>query len=178
MFRKAVMDDLDEIEKIYDETHSKIESGEIFVAWDRSVYPTRKTGEDSILRGDMFVGEKDDQVLACAIINGKQGEKYKDVKWTYDAPKDEVMVLNTLVVSPRAGGKGIGTKFIKFYKNYALESGCRYLRLDTNENNIYVRKLYEKLGYKEAFTLSSEFYVPGRINLAFSEELIYFEKKL
>lgn len=68
MFRKAVMDDLDEIEKIYDETHSRIESGEIFVAWDRDVYPTRKTGEDAILRGDMFVGEKDGQV-ACLCNN-------------------------------------------------------------------------------------------------------------
>lgn len=116
--------------------------------------------------------------LACAIINREQGEKYKDVNWAYDAPKDEVMVLSTLVVSPRVAGEGIGTKFISFYENYALESGCRYLRLDTNENNVYVRKLYEKLGYKEASTLSSEFYVPGRINLAFSEELIYFEKKL
>lgn len=172
------MDDLDFIEVIYNEIHSEIESGKIFVGWDRNVYPTRKTAKDSILRGDMFVGEKDGQVIEAAIINGKQGEKYKDVQWNYEAPKDEVMVLNTLVVSPRVGGKGIGTKFIKFYENYALETGCKYLRLDTNENNIYVRKLYEKLGYREASTLSSEFYVPGRINLAFSEELIYFEKKL
>ena len=59
------------------------------------------------------------------------------------------MVLHTLVVSPRAGGAGHGSAFVAFYEDYALQHGCRYLRMDTNEKNSAARRLYKKLGYTE-----------------------------
>lgn len=172
MFRKANMDDLDKIGEIYDEIHSEIESGKISVGWVRDLYPTKETAEASILRGDMFVGEEDGEIFGSAIINKEQGPKYPEASWDYDVPGNQVMVLHTLVISPRASGKGYGPKFIKYYEEYALESGCRYLRMDTNVKNLYARKLYKSLGYKEVSILPSEFYGIEGI------ELVFLEKKL
>ena len=59
------------------------------------------------------------------------------------------MVLHTLVVSPYCVKKGIGTKFVAFYEQYAKENNCPELRMDTNAKNLVARKLYKKLGYKE-----------------------------
>ena len=51
--RKATGADLDAVEKIYNELHDAEEYGDI---WD--VYPTRKTAEDSLKRGDLVLLEK------------------------------------------------------------------------------------------------------------------------
>ena len=57
--RKATLDDLAEIIRIYDEIHDREEAGEVTTGWLRDIYPTRKTAESSIERGDMFVQENE-----------------------------------------------------------------------------------------------------------------------
>ena len=70
---------------------------------------------------------------------------------------DQIMVLHTLVVSPKHGKKGYGKRFVEFYEEYASHHGCKYLRMDTSSKNLIARKLYNKLGYKEVSILPSIF---------------------
>ena len=149
MFRKAVLSDLDAIDAIYQDIHTGEEAGRTTIGWVRSVYPTRATAEASICAGDMFVLEEDGQVIAAGKINQEQVPEYAGCPWTYDAPPEKVMVLHTLVVSPKAAGRGLGTRFVDFYEDYAREHGCPYLRMDTNERNKTARALYARLGYSE-----------------------------
>ncbi|MDR7871038.1 MAG: GNAT family N-acetyltransferase [Tissierellaceae bacterium] len=172
MFRKASMQDIDRISEIYDEIHLEEENGNTTTGWVRDVYPTRKTAEDAILIGNMFVLEDNEQIVAAAKIDQEQIEGYSNASWNYDVAKDKVMVLHTLVVSPRMKGKGYGSKFVGCYEKYALESGCYYLRMDTNERNLNARRLYKKLGYKEVSILPSVF------NGIEGVKLVYLEKKL
>ena len=131
MIRKATAADIDAVVKIYDELHDAEESGQISVGWIRTIYPTRKTAEESLERGDLFVLE-DGAVLGAGIINQTQVDSYEKGAWEYAAEDKDVCVLHTLVISPRAGGKGYGKQFVKFYENYALGLSCHELRLDTN----------------------------------------------
>ena len=59
------------------------------------------------------------------------------------------MVLHTLAVDPDRSGRGFGTRFVRFYEQYAKDHGCMYLRMDTNVINSAARKLYRGLGYQE-----------------------------
>ena len=61
-----------------------------------------------------------------------------------------MMVLHTLVVDPLCAGRGYGTAFVAFYEGYARQNGCTVLRMDTNEKNAAARRLYARLGYREA----------------------------
>lgn len=157
MFRKATLQDLDGICQIYDDIHTEEEAGRATIGWVRSIYPTRQTAEDAIGAGDLFVQTDEGRIVAAGRINQVQVPEYADAAWAYSAPDDEVMVLHTLVVSPRAKGKGYGTKFVAFYEQYALENGCHYLRMDTNERNRAARSLYHKLGYSEVSTVNCVF---------------------
>lgn len=68
--------------------------------------------------------------------------------------------------------RGLGSAFVKFYEEYAIQKGCSVLRMDTNERNTIARKLYRKLGYLEAGIVPCEFNgIPG-VNL------VLLEKKL
>lgn len=149
MFRKAILSDVDAITAIYEAIHDEEEAGLTTIGWVREIYPTRKTAEDSVHAGDLFVLEENGKIVASAKINQIQVEEYKDAVWSYDAPAEKVMVLHTLVVAPSASGHGYGSRFVKFYEEYAAENDCPYLRMDTNERNMVARTMYQKLGYLE-----------------------------
>ena len=172
MFRKATIEDLDVIEAIYNDIHTEEEQGRAFVNWKREVYPTKSTAKAAVLEGDMFVELDNGVIVASARINKKQVAEYADADWTYQAPDDEVMVIHTLAVSPKCKEHGYGSKFVKFYEEYSLKQGCRYLRLDTWENNLVARSLYKKLGYNEVGIVTSEF------NGISGFRLVCLEKKL
>ena len=91
------------------------------------------------------------QVVAAAAIkiNRIQVPVYAEVGWLYHARLDEVMVLHTLVVDPLMAGRGCSTAFVAYYR-YAKNNGCPVLRMDTNEKNAAARRLYARLGYREA----------------------------
>jgi len=169
IFRKAALTDLTYIGKLYDDIHTEEEKGVRTIGWIRGVYPTEKTARDAIRRGDMFVLE-DGEILGCAIINQIQVDAYKEAAWEYD--DDQVCVLHTLVISPGAMGKGYGRAFVSFYEDYAVRSGCRELRLDTNARNKAARAMYEKFGYKEIGIVPTTFNgIPG-------VDLVLLEKRV
>ena len=63
IFRKATESDLDAIAQIYADIHTEEEQGRTTIGWIREVYPTRKTAEASLNRGDLFVQEDDGVVV-------------------------------------------------------------------------------------------------------------------
>ena len=171
-FRKATEKDIDRIAEIYEEIHDEIEAGRIVNGWVRGVYPIRLDAEEALAAGELFVEEEDGQVVAAAKINQEQVDVYAQAAWEYDAPDDKVMVLHTLVVSPKAGGRGYGSAFVRFYEQVAQERGCPFLRMDTGVINSAARALYKKLGYQEVGVVQGVFNgIPGMA-------LVCLEKKL
>lgn len=172
MIRKAKQEDIQKVAEIYDEILDQQEAGNARIGWMKGVYPTEATAREALEKGELFVCDEDGTITAAAKINQKQEPAYKEAGWEYKAREDEVMVLHTLVVSPGKAGKGIGSKFVAFYEDYASRQGCRYLRMDTNEINTNARGLYRKLGYKEVGIIPCEFNGIENVNL------VCLEKKL
>lgn len=172
IIRKAAEKDIDGVEKVYSDTHTAEEEGRVVIGWIRGVYPTRDTVLAALSRGDLFVMETEDGIVGTAIINQSQVDIYEKGNWQFDAPDNEVMVLHTLVISPKASGKGYGRQFVEYYERYAASHGCRYLRMDTNKINSTARKMYSKLGYREIGIEQGDF------NGIKGVSLVLLEKKL
>ena len=77
IIRKATKNDIDFIEKIYEAIHNEEEKGLATIGWIRNVYPTRKTAEDGLARGDLFIMEDEGIIVAAAVINQVQVEEYR-----------------------------------------------------------------------------------------------------
>lgn len=189
--RKATLEDIPAIAAIYDEIHDREAAGETTTGWLRDVYPVRKTAEDAVARGDMFVqeigsradgGQADDsqtggrigssRIVGTGIINQIQVDVYADGDWQYPVEDNEVMVLHTLIISRKTEERGLGKQFLDYYEAFALENGCRYLRLDTNARNKAARAFYKKHGYTEIGIVPTVFNgIPG-------VDLVLIEKKL
>ena len=167
IIREAKRSDLDSIEQIYNEIHSAEENGTVTTGWIRDVYPTRKTAEDAIARGDLFVLE-DGEILGAGIINRIQVDCYRGAAWEYQT--EDVCVLHTLVISPGASGRGYGSAFVQYYECRAAEHGLFELRIDTNARNERARAMYRKMGYKEIGIVPTVFNgIPG-VNLVLLEK--------
>ena len=162
IIRKASEHDIDSIAMIYEAIHDEEEKGLAVIGWIRNVYPTRKTAEDGMKRGDLFVLEDEGAVVAAAVINQIQVPEYRYAAWKHPAYDSEVLVLHTLVVDPQRKGRGYGKAFVAFYEDYAKEHHCLALRMDTNARNAGARNLYHKLGYEEIGIVSCVFNgIPG-----------------
>lgn len=170
MIRKASRADIDAVVRIYDEVHLAEEKGETTTGWIRGVYPVRSTAAEPFERGELFVLEEDGEVLGAGIINRTQVDVYYGAPWEHEAAGDEVCVLHTLVISPRAGRRGLGKRFVAFYEEYARERGWCELRLDTNERNCAARAMYRSLGYKEISVAHTRFNGIPDINLVLLEK--------
>ncbi len=148
-FRKAVRDDLDAIEQIYDHSHDAEEAGQSTTGWVRNIYPVREVAEAALERDDMYVGEAGGRIIATGVINQIQVDVYEDCDWVFKGPEEDVWVLHTLAVDPEARGSGAGPAFVRFYEDIARDAGASILRIDTNAINSRARKMYAKLGYTE-----------------------------
>ena len=172
IIRRAKAGDLDAIEKIYNKILLKEEMGQLTTGWERGIYPKRETAEAALKRKDMFVIEDEGSIVGSGVINKDQLDAYAKAKWKFVAKDSEVMVLHTLAIDPDKSGRGYGKRFVKFYEDYGRKSGCKYLRMDTNEKNKPARSLYKKLCFDEIDCLSCIFNGLEGVNL------ILFEKKL
>ena len=171
-FRKATEQDLQAIAEIYADVHTEEELGHTSTGWMREIYPTPRTAALALARDDLFVQEEDGQIVGTAIINQQQVDVYAGAPWEFAAADSEVMVLHTLVISPKAAGKGCGKAFVRFYEEYALAHNCHFLRIDTNARNARARAMYHKLGFKEIDI------VPCAFNGIAGVQLVLLEKAL
>lgn len=168
--RKAQISDVGAVSDIYALIHTAEEQGRMTIGWKRGVYPTRAVAEAAVKRGDLFVMECGGHIVASAVINQVQVDVYASAPWQFDAPDGQIMVLHTLVVDPRASGRGLGSAFAAFYERYALEHGCPYLRIDTNARNTAARRLYARLGYREIAIIPCAFNGLNDVNLVLLEK--------
>ena len=184
-FRKANINDIDDIDRIYERTHDAEEAGLTTTGWVRGIYPVREVAEGSVGRDDMYVAEltvnvsgpdgeasAESRIVATGIINKTQVNVYLDCDWEYKAPDDKVCVLHTLAVDPDARGMGIGPAFVRFYETVAEDWDCEVLRIDTNARNKRARAMYAKLGYVETDI------VPTVFNGIRGVDLVLMEKKI
>lgn len=172
MIRKACETDIPAVAAIYDKLHTEEENGRATIGWIRGVYPTEDTARQALSRDDLFVQEEIGKIVGAAIINQTQVDAYYGGPWQYEAEDSEIMVLHTLVIDPDAAGRGLGKQFVAFYEDYAIQNGCKVLRMDTNSRNLRARAMYAKLGYREAGIVPCVFNGIAGVGLVLLEKML------
>ncbi|MCL2576108.1 MAG: GNAT family N-acetyltransferase [Defluviitaleaceae bacterium] len=143
----GVISDTDELEQLYDDINDYLDANINYPYWKKGVYPTRKDAEDGIVKGTLFVLKISGKIAGSMLLNHIQYDAYAQAKWGVDAYGDEVMVLYRLVTHPDFMKQGVSSHLLDFAKKYALEKGCKTIRLDVTPRNIPAIALYEKHGY-------------------------------
>ena len=173
MIRKAVLQDIDQVEKSYIELLLYEQKHKAYTVWKLGVYPVRETAEKGLVDDTLYVMELENEICASMIINQMQPEEYNDIAWKYHVRPKEVFVIHLLCVRPSKAGNGIGKAMVQFAIEEGKRLNCKTIRLDTGSQNIPAIKLYKKLGFELAGTKTMN--IGGLIA---HKNHLFFEKKI
>ena len=150
MIRIATEQDLLQVEEIYNELLEQEAKTVSYTNWQKGLYPTITHAKRALEQNTLFVGEENNVLYGCVILNQIQPSEYADASWNFPAEPEEVMVIHTLCIRPSWKGKGKGRELVGFCEEYAHEKGWPIIRLDTYEGNTPACNLYLSLGYSYA----------------------------
>lgn len=126
-------------------------------------YPNRSQVEEDLKLENLYVAEKNGQILGSIVLTSCVDKGYDNLFWKGRNP----LVIHRLVVSKNSVRCGIGNFLMKFCEEKAKNLNFDSLRLDTSEHNIRAQNLYTKLSYERR----------GIIELSgWDENFICFEK--
>lgn len=159
----GTINDIDELEKLYNDLNDYLEVGTNYAGWKKGVYPIRETAVNGVENNDLFVLKINDEIAGSIILNNEQEGSYSQGSWGIEANPKEIIVIHTLVVNPKYKKSGIGKKLMDFVKNYGIECGMKTIRLDVSIHNTPAISLYEKCGYKYVGTVDLGLNIPNLV---------------
>ena len=134
---------MDKIFELYSEAIENMEKQNIH-QWDE-IYPDKEILRQDILKNQMYIGEKDNNIAVCFVLNEECYEEYKNGNWI--CPKARFCIIHRLCVNPLFQNKGIARESMEYIENLCKSSEYDSIRLDCFTENPYSKKLYDKAGY-------------------------------
>ncbi|MGL4773463.1 MAG: GNAT family N-acetyltransferase [Clostridium sp.] len=141
-FRKATINELEKLLEIKRDVIEKF--APLGLNWTSS-YPTAEIFRNDILSEELYVLEENGEILASVVLNTKEDDNYKNVKWENEG---DGMVVHRLMVSPKYSGRGVGKKVLSNIEEMAKELKLPSVKLDTCTENVIAQKLYKSMNYK------------------------------
>ncbi len=134
--------------------------------WDDH-YPNETVFSQDTAKGQLWVAEINNQLAGVAALTEDQEPEYAQVGFDLS---QRAIVTHRLAVDPAFQGQGVAIALLAQAEKLALERGIRFLRIDTNSENLVTQRLFPKAGYTYA----------GEITLSFRPGLRFlaYEKKL
>lgn len=145
--------DLEDIEKLYNDTASYLEAHINFPGWKSGVYPAREDAEKALSENTLFIVKENEQIIGSFILRNKPEDGYKLADWGINLDYDKIYVIYTLVVHPSSQMRGIGKKVIEYIIDLSRKEQMKAIRLDVVANNLPAIRLYEKAGFQYIATV-------------------------
>lgn len=143
-YRLGKPEDIEAITVLIQEAIQEMEKHGIY-QWDE-LYPAAADFEDDIRKGNLYVAEENEKIIALYVISCESDEAYNNAEWKY--PRETSLVLHRFCVSPGFQNRGIGKKVLNKIESQIRSMGYDSLRLDVFTKNPYAQKLYRNNGYE------------------------------
>lgn len=163
ILEKGRMNDIDELENLYDTLNDYFQLGTNYPGWAKGLYPIRETAINGIQNDSLFILKINNEIAGSVILNHEPETKYDEVTWGIEVEYKDIVVIHTLVVHPKYMRNGVGKKLMDFAKRYSIEQGIKTIRLDVSIHNTPAISLYEKCGYNYVGTVDLGLNVPGLV---------------
>ena len=148
VIREAKKEDLQEVMLFFDMMCKELGKQDFLPEGNKGGFPPEDMVVSAIDGRELYVGETDGIIMAAYIMNHTADEAYENVRWQKDLPKEQVVVLHALRVSPEYSGKGYATRLVEHAIETAKQKGNKAIRLDCIEGNYVPHKMYGSLGFK------------------------------
>lgn len=145
IYRKAEENDIEDICSLVSCVVEKMESQNIF-QWD-SFYPVEEDFLEDIRKRELFVGVKDNKLVAMYTLNQECDEEYQEGNW--NCTEGIFYVIHRLCVHPDYQNCRIAGNVLRRIEEELREKQVSGIRIDVFQGNPFARKLYCNCGYEE-----------------------------
>ena len=146
MFRKAKLDDVNQIMKIIVQAKEYLKSQGID-QWQDG-YPSKEVIENDIKNNVSYVVEDEGRVIATAMISFDGEKDYDQIyegKWISNS---DFVVVHRVAVDDDFKGRGIAGKIIDEAEKMSITRGVKSIEMDTHRDNLSMQKLLKKNGFE------------------------------
>ncbi|UFU00727.1 GNAT family N-acetyltransferase [Radiobacillus kanasensis] len=143
LIRRAKIEDIDTVFALFDACKEDLLQKEIF-QWDDN-YPSREYVEAGITYGEMYILERNSEIIGAVAINEWQAPEWENVNWRHN--DGNTLIIHSLCVHPDEEGNGYGDQILRFVEEFARENGYIGVRLDAFSENERALHFYERRGY-------------------------------
>lgn len=163
MIKKAKIHNLGSIMEIIDLTIKEMGSYNN-TQWDKN-YPQSNDFMIDIQKGDLYIKSTGKDIKGFICVNYIEPIEYNGLNWRSN---QKCMVIHRMAVHPKYRNQGIGSIFMKFADELAIENNVNYLKTDTYSINTKMNSLFNK----------SEFKFIGEMNFLGKEKPFYCYDKI
>lgn len=131
-------------------------------------YPAPSDILNDIALQQSYVLMDGDQIVGTTALDPNGEEVYDslvDGEWSLDAP---YLTVHRMAISSSNAKKGIGTSFLQAIEEIAAKQNIPQIRLDTHEDNVVMKRVAEKAGYRYC----------GKVTYGVGFDCVAFEKIL
>lgn len=151
--RRALASDVDEVIRLLEDGKATLR--ETGVDQWQDGYPGREDAERDVIRGESYLMiDADGSALAVATIGLSGRREYDSLyggSWLTDSDSQDprYVALCRLAVSKEKRGRGIASRMLQEVQKICTELGRESVRVDTHEDNVPMRTLLEKRGFRK-----------------------------
>ena len=141
--------DLEEVKQVYNDMIDSLETSTNYAGWKRGVYPAVEIAEKGVKDGDLFVvrQKSDGKAVASFILRYDLPFYFSAAGWE-NIEQEAVLMIHTLIVSPKAKSSGIGRHVLAFMEDYARKNPqTKAIRFNTSPQNVPTNYLYIRSGF-------------------------------
>lgn len=145
--KKANISEAEHILEFYRNVINSIRGSEFNPKWNES-YPNLEYIKANIEKGKLYICTKDNEIIACVVLNNRFDPEYEDINWSVDANPNEIIVIHTFAIASDFAGKGIGKEIFGQIKTYGLKNNKKTIRVDIINGNDGAQKVFRKFGFE------------------------------
>ncbi|WMC92588.1 GNAT family N-acetyltransferase [Kineothrix sp. MB12-C1] len=145
---KGSLNDINELENLYDDLNDYLEIHVNFPGWRKGIYPVKETALKGIEEGNLFVIKNDEHIMGSVILRHKPELAYSKADWKIDLEDKDIYVVYTFAIHPLYLKRGVGKALMDFIIQYSKDTKIKAIRLDVYEKNIPAIHLYKKCGFQ------------------------------
>ena len=165
VIRRAHLNEYPKVIEFYYSVSDSMVGSPFRPTWRRGIYPVL----DDLI-GNLFIAkDENDGIIGSVLVNDRQGSGYENGAWKLNT--DRVAVIHLLAVTPTYQHKGVARALLDAVRN-SMIGMADTIRLDTLENNIPAKRLYEGYGFHSCGDIDVEYEGVGVKKFTLYEYLI------
>lgn len=144
---KAHLEDIDELEMLYNDVCDYLETKEYNPGWRKGCFPTREDAAYFLEDDALYTAGIDGKIIASiALSHSPNGESNEETRYM-EAEYSDILFIHIVAVHPDYLRKGIASEMLSFAEQTAERENVKFLRLYVYETNDVAIRTYEKNGY-------------------------------